>query len=68
MFVSLAFTGFYMPADGVLAAYKRDFGTSRCAIELKTTIVSDAPKRVRNVCFWHKADIAMALTNVRFWG
>ena len=22
----------------------------------------------RNVCFWHKADITIALTNVRFWG
>jgi hypothetical protein len=21
-----------------------------------------------NVCFWHKADIAMGSTNVRFWG
>ena len=35
MFVSLAFTGFYMPADGVLAAYKGDFGTSRCASRAK---------------------------------
>jgi hypothetical protein len=26
---------FYMPADGVLAAYKRDFGTSRCASRVK---------------------------------
>jgi hypothetical protein len=24
-----------MPADGVLAAYKRDFGTSRCASRAK---------------------------------
>jgi hypothetical protein len=22
----------------------------------------------RNVCFWHKADIAAALSDVRFWG
>jgi hypothetical protein len=35
MFVPLAFTGFYMPADGVLAAYERDFGTSRCASRVK---------------------------------
>ena len=21
----------------------------------------------RNVCFWHKADIEVALSNVRFW-
>jgi len=31
----LASTSFYMPADGVLAAYKRDFGTSRCASRAK---------------------------------
>jgi hypothetical protein len=24
--------------------------------------------RIRNVRFWHKADILNALTNVRFWG
>ena len=35
MFVSLASTNFYMPADGVFAAYKRDFGTSRCASRAK---------------------------------
>jgi len=23
---------------------------------------------VLNVCFWHKADMLNALTNVRFWG
>jgi hypothetical protein len=23
---------------------------------------------VQNVCFWHKADMAIALNNVRFWG
>ena len=57
-----------MPADGVLAAYKRDFGTSRCAVELKTIIVSDASKMVRNVRYWHKADIPTVLIDVRFWG
>src|SRR6516164_10345696 len=31
----LASTSFYMPADGVLSAYKRDFGTSRCASRAK---------------------------------
>src|SRR6516164_3874415 len=46
---------------------KRDFGTSRRA-ELKTTIVPDAPKTVRDVRFWHKADIALMPTNVCFWG
>jgi hypothetical protein len=35
MFVSLASNSFYMPADGVFAAYKRDFGTSRCASRSK---------------------------------
>jgi hypothetical protein len=37
-------------------------------VELKITIVSDAPKRVRNVRFWHKADIQLSSDNVRFWG
>jgi len=23
---------------------------------------------VQNVCFWHKADMAIALRDVRFWG
>jgi hypothetical protein len=23
---------------------------------------------LHNVCFWHKADIVVALGNVRFWG
>ena len=22
----------------------------------------------RNVCFWHKADVAITLSDVRFWG
>jgi hypothetical protein len=24
--------------------------------------------KLHNVCFWHKADILVALSNVRFWG
>src|SRR3974377_2272712 len=33
-------------------------------VKVKTTIVSDGPKRVSNVCFWHKSDIPMLLGNV----
>jgi len=41
-----------MPADGVLAAYKRDFGTSRCASRAKDYNSFPHPKGSRNVCFW----------------
>jgi hypothetical protein len=37
-------------------------------VELKNTIVSDAPKTVRNVRYWHKADIPVVISDVRFWG
>jgi hypothetical protein len=67
MFVSLASTSFYMPADGVFAAYKPDFGTSHCASRGKD-YNSFRRTQKRNVCFWHKADIREHLTNVCFWG
>jgi len=51
-----------MPADGVISA------PPAAPIELKTTIVSDASKMVRNVRFWHNADITALLIHVRFWG
>jgi len=51
----LASTSFYMPADGVLAAYKRDFGTSRCASRAKDYNSFRRTQRVRNVRLWHRA-------------
>ena len=39
---------FLLPTSGISAP-------PAAPVELKTTIVSDAPKRVRNVRFWHKA-------------
>jgi hypothetical protein len=38
---------------------------------MTATSAAPAPPRyaaVRNVCFWHKAAIVVALGNVRFWG
>src|SRR6516165_6164907 len=64
----LASTSFYMPADGVLAAYKRISAPPAAPVELKTTIVSDAPKRCAMSAIGTKRTVLIASAMSAFGG
>jgi len=42
---------------------RREFITLLSGVAVRSRFAAS-----RNVCFWHKADIAAAHTNVRYWG
>ena len=59
----------WVPADGIsAAAYKRDSAHSAGGSKLRLQRLSVCAKVLRNVCFWHKADIRAMLIHVRFRG
>ena len=67
MFVSLASNSFTCLPMASLLLTSGISAPPAAPVEVKTTIVSDAPKRVRDVRYWHLADMAGLPQDVRFW-